>query len=248
MALVAKLFREQQMDTSVAHVMEAVRLSQSLAALRNLSKAGLEELNEATLSVLCMGESIMLSLVNEQLIISDRIGNANETSSSPLQLDIERSQKNFDCPPQQNKKNLRLTFAKKPTWKEASSCTGLLVGVEMGKPVFHFRKKEHLRNCGHSQWDPAFSIDIIEKGTWGNTVEEAASKFVINQAALSDELRVVCALLEQSIPASIPAAVKALITSINNLAATSDDAVQLMEVIPSLVSVSRYGNVRNTDT
>ena len=62
MAKVAKLFREKQMDTSVAHVIEAVRLANSLASLRNLSKAGLEELNEATLSILCNGEPIMMNL------------------------------------------------------------------------------------------------------------------------------------------------------------------------------------------
>ena len=60
MAHVAGLFRKQQMDTSVAHIIEAVRLAGALASLRGLAKAGLEELNEATLSVLCNGESILL--------------------------------------------------------------------------------------------------------------------------------------------------------------------------------------------
>ncbi|MBO9635440.1 MAG: hypothetical protein J7578_20195, partial [Chitinophagaceae bacterium] len=95
--------------------------------------------------------------------------------------------------------------------------------------------------------DPAFNIDIIEKGSWGNTVEEAAGKYVIQTAEGSNELRIVCALLEKCIPAALPVAVASLINSINNLAATSDDVVQLMEVIPPLVSVTRYGNVRNTD-
>ncbi len=56
MAHIAQLFRKQQMDTSVAHIIEAVRLAGSLASLRGLPKAGLEELNEATLSVLCNGK------------------------------------------------------------------------------------------------------------------------------------------------------------------------------------------------
>ena len=38
-----------------------------------------------------------------------------------------------------------------------------------------------------------------------------------------------------------------MIKQINNLAAASGDAVLLMQAIPPLVNVSRYGNVRGTD-
>lgn len=248
MALVAKLFREQQMDTSVAHVMEAVRLSQSLAALRNLSKAGLEELNEATLSVLCMGETIMLSLVNDKLIISDRIGNVPvEIPKPPLQLDIERLQKKLRLPATAEQKEYNLDLRKETDLERSIFLHRLrLLQLKWGHQS-NVSGKGTFKEQWTLQWDPAFSIDIIEKGSWGNTVEEAGSRFVMNEAQSSDELRVVCSLLEQSIPAALPAAVEALINMINNLAATSDDVVQLMEVIPALVNVSRYGNVRNTD-
>jgi hypothetical protein len=80
MANVAALFRKNDMDTSVAHVIESVRLSESLAALRNLPKAGLPELNEATLSVLCNGESLMMQLINKELIVSNRIENTEKSA------------------------------------------------------------------------------------------------------------------------------------------------------------------------
>jgi hypothetical protein len=97
------------------------------------------------------------------------------------------------------------------------------------------------------QWDPAFSIDIIEKGTYGNTTEEAATKYVIQLAEEVNALADVCDLLEKSIPAELPVAVASLIHQVNNLAAASGDVIQLMEVIPNLVNVSRYGSVRKTD-
>src|SRR6187549_131341 len=56
MAKIARLFRSKEMDTSVAHIIEGVRLAESLASLRGLSKVGLEKLNEATLAVLCNGD------------------------------------------------------------------------------------------------------------------------------------------------------------------------------------------------
>jgi hypothetical protein len=248
MAKVAKLFREKQMDTSVAHVIEAVRLAGSLASLRQLHKAGLEELNEATLSVMCNGETILLSLVNRELIISDKIGEVpGDIPKPPLQLDIEKTQKKLRLPATADWKDYTLDLRKENDlersiflhrlklldikWGETSAATG--------KGTF----KEQWR----LQWDPAFSIDIIEKGTYCNTTEEAASKYVIEQANKAGSLSAVCTLLEECIPAELPAAIEVLIQQINNLAAASGDVIQLMEVIPGLVNVTRYGNVRKTD-
>lgn len=99
MAKVAQLFRKQQMDTSVAHIIEAVRLAGALASLRGLPKVGLEELNEATLSVLCNGESILLKLVHDELIVGHQIGEVPvEIPKPPLQLDIEKQQKKLRLP------------------------------------------------------------------------------------------------------------------------------------------------------
>src|SRR5258708_39679978 len=100
MAKVAQLFRRQQMDTSVAHIIEAVRLAGALASLLGLPKAGLEELNEATLSVLCNGEGILLKLVHEELIVGHQIGEVPvDIPKPPLQVDIEKLQKSLKLPP-----------------------------------------------------------------------------------------------------------------------------------------------------
>ncbi len=248
MSRVARLFREQQKDISVAHVMEGVRLANALTALRGLPKAGLEELNEATLSVLCNGEDILLQLINEELIVSDKIGEVpTDIPRPPLQTDIEKLQKKLRLPQTADYKDYVLDL-RKDTDLERSI---LLHRMEMldirwghrygpsGKGTF----KEQWR----LQWDPGFSIDIIEKGSWGNTVEEAASKYVQHQARTATSLKDVCTLLETAIPAELPNAVEALVQQVNNLAAATGDVMQLMTVIPGLVQISRYGNVRKTD-
>ncbi|MEO5893552.1 MAG: DUF5682 family protein [Ferruginibacter sp.] len=248
MAKVANLFRENQMDTSVAHVIEGVRLAEALASLRHLSKAGLEELNEATLSILCNGETILLDLIRNKLIVSNKIGEVPlEIPKPPLQLDIERQQKRLRLPPAADFKDYTLDL-RKDNDLERSIFLHRLQLLELkwayksdvgGKGTF----KEQWR----LQWDPAFIIDIIEKGNWGNTTEEAASKYVIQLAKEAGSLQLVCGLLENTIPSELPKAIEILIRQINNLSAASGDVIQLMEVIPPLVSVSRYGNVRKTD-
>ncbi len=248
MAKVASLFRKKQMDTSVAHVIEAVRLANALAALRNLSKPGLEELNEATLSILCNGEPMMMSLVQEELIVSNRIGEVPaEIPKPPLQLDIEKQQKKLRLPPTADFKDYTLDLRKENDLERSVFLHRLLLLEIKWGAKYEVGGKGTFKEQWRLQWDPAFSIDIIEKGSWGNTVEEAAAKYTANRAAETNTLPAVCGLLQQTIPAELPTAIQSLIEQINNLAAASGDVMQLMEALPGLVSITRYGNVRKTD-
>jgi len=248
MAKVAQLFRSKQMDTSVAHVIEAVRLAESLASLRHLSKAGLEELNEATLGVLCMGETIMLQLIQDELIVSNKIGEVPaETPKPPLQLDIEKYQKKLRLPSTADWKDYTLDLRKENDLERSIFLHRLLLlGIKWGYKT-EAGGKGTFKELWRLQWQPNFAIEIIEKGNWGNTAEEAASKYVVSKASEAASLQVVCELLTATLPAELPAAVEVLIQQINNLSAASGDVIQLMEVIPPLVNVSRYGNVRKTD-
>jgi hypothetical protein len=248
MARIANLFRDQQMDTSVAHVLEAVRLANALAALRGLPKAGLEELNEATLSVLCNGEDILLALIQKKLIVSDRIGETpTEIPKPPLQMDIEKLQKRLRLPPTADWKDYTLDLRKDTDLERSIFLHRLLtIGISWGQQQTAsgkgtFKEKWRL------QWDPGFSIDIIEKGSYGNTLEEASNAFVIAQAEASTSLKEVTQLLENALPAELSKAIDTLILRVNNLAAASGDILQWMQTLPSLVNVSRYGNVRRTD-
>lgn len=248
MAKVAKLFRKKQMDISVAHVIEAVRLAESLAALRNFHKAGLEELNEATLSVLCNGEGIMMGMLHDELIVSDKIGEVpTDIPKPPLQLDIEKLQKKLRLPATADFKDYTLDLRKENDLERSIFLHRLqLLEIKWGHKS-EVTGRGTFKEQWRLQWDPAFSIDIIEKGNWGNTIEEAANKYVIHRASEANNLPVVCALLENAIPAELPEAIESMIQQIDNLAAASADVIQLMEVIPALVNVSRYGNVRKTD-
>jgi len=249
MAKVAQLFRKNQMDTSVAHVIEAIRLAESLASLRNLSKAGLEELNEATWSVLCGGESILLQLIHDELIVSNRIGEVpEEIPKPPLQLDIEKLQKRLRLPATADWKDYTLDLRKENDLERSIFLHRLqLLEIDWGTQQ-GVTGKGTFKESWRLQWDPELSIRVIEKGNWGNTVGEAAEKYALQKGKEADSLATVCTLLEKAIPAEVHGATAGLIDQINNMAAASGDVIQLMEVIPALVSVTRYGNVRKTDT
>jgi hypothetical protein len=248
MAHVAQLFRKQQMDTSVAHIIEAVRLAGALASLRGLSKVGLEELNEATLSVLCNGEGILLKLLHDELIVGHHIGEVPaDIPKPPLQLDIEKLQKKLRLPATADFKDYTLDLRKDTDLERSIFLHRLqLLGIEWGKPQ-NITGKGTFKEQWRLQWDPGFSVEIIERGNLGNTVLEAAGNSVLNQAITATDLKLIGSLLEKSIPAELPEAIQVLINHLNNLAAASADVIELMEVVPGLITVARYGNVRNTD-
>jgi hypothetical protein len=248
MAKVAKLFRSQDMDTSTAHIIEAVRLAESITALRNKSKAGLEELNEATLAVLCNGEEVLLQLIRDALIVSDTIGQVpHEVPKPPLLQDIEKTQKRLRVPAEAGVKDLTLDLREQMHLERSVFFHRLLlIDITWAHSVLT-RGKGTFKEQWQLKWEPDYAIRIIEKGNWGNTLEEASANYITHQAKETQSLQEVCVLLEKLIPADLPKAVESMITQINNLAAATSDVVQLLEALPSLVSVSRYGNVRQTD-
>ncbi len=248
MSRVAELFRKKDMDVSVAHVIEAVRLAQDLAALRQLPRTGLHELNEATWSVLCNGENILLQLIEKELIVSDTIGEVpNDIPKPPLQLDIEKKQKKLRLSPTADWKDYLLDLRKENDLERSIFLHRLqILDIDWGKKS-EVSGKGTFKEQWRLQWRPELSIDIIEKGTWGNTLEEAASAWVSHKCKEADSLQEVSDLLSQVIPAELAEAAKQVAQQINNMAAATNDVLELVKVIPGLTGIVRYGNVRQTD-
>jgi hypothetical protein len=248
MSKVAQLFRGKQMDTSTAHIIEAVRLSEALAALRVISRPGLEELNEATWSVLCNGESILMDLIRDELIVSDLIGSVPAVvPKPPLLQDVERTQKKLRLPAEAGIRELTLDLREQNQLDKSILLHRLLLLEVTWGHKTQVRSKGTFKEQWQLKWEPEYSIKIIEKGNWGNTLEEATTNYVVHCSNEAKSLEVVCKLLEDVIPADLPKATGSLVHHLDNLAAATNDILQLLQALPSLVNVSRYGNVRNTD-
>ena len=83
--------RDEGLDASSASVIEAVRLSEALAAMRDLPMPGMAELHEAIQTVLCHGEEAPMRLIRDRLEIGERMGAVPpEAPAVPLQRDLEQ--------------------------------------------------------------------------------------------------------------------------------------------------------------
>ncbi|MEO0802082.1 MAG: DUF5682 family protein [Cyanobacteria bacterium J06642_2] len=245
---VARLLREQDIDASSASVIEAVRLADTLAALRGYATPGLLELNEATQTVLCFGNDLPLQLIREQLVISDRLGTvSDDTPTVPLQQDLAALQKRLRLKPQALDKTLGLDL-RKPNDLERSHLLHRLnvLGIPWGSQR-NDSGQGTFRESWQLQWQPEFVVRVIEMAVWGNTVELAAGAYLRHLADEAANLAHLTELLDRALYAELPQAIAHLMTRIQAEAAVATDIVHLMEALPPLANVLRYGTVRQID-
>ena len=245
----ARLFRERDMDCSSAHVIEAARLAESLAAMRERTRPGLEELYEALQAIVCMGENTPLRLIEQRLIVGDRLGAVPEaTPTVPLQRDLERQQKSLRLKPEASQKVLDLDLRQPNDLARSHLLHRLrLLGIAWGSPSSGGRgAKGTFHELWETQWTPELAVAVISAGRWGNTITEAATAKAVDTADTAGLLELT-ELVNAILLADLPDAVGHATRMLEEKAATTDDVAQLLDGLPALASIARYGNVRQTD-
>nr|WP_240968661.1 DUF5682 family protein [Streptomyces sp. HNM0575] len=251
MTKVARLLREEDHGVSSAHVIEAVRLAESLAAMRGRPLAGLTETLDAVRAVMCEGSDVPLALVRDRLVVGDVLGEVPEAAPAvPLQRDLARQQRTLRLKPQAGERELDLDLRKDTDSARSRLLHRLrLLEVDWGLPVRSrtvstgtFR--ESWRLC----WEPELSVRTAEAGVWGTTVEAAATAKAVWQAGEATELAEVTALAERCLLAELPEALTVVMRALADRAALDSDVGRLAEALPALVRSVRYGTVRGTDS
>jgi hypothetical protein len=246
---VARLLRDEDLDASSAQTIEAVRLAETLAALRNRPLPGLPEMNEAIQAIFCFGSALPLQLIHTKLIVGEKLGKVpDSTPMVPLQQDLQREQKRLRLPPAASQEMLELDLRKENDLDRSRLLHRLnLLEIGWGAPQ-RAAGKGTFKEAWKLQWKPEFAVTVIECGVWGNTVREAASAFTRNTADKAKDLPTLTALIGRVFVADLPEAAEHVMRRLQTEAAVVSDVSHLMHALPPLTSVLRYGNVRQTDT
>lgn len=251
LARVAQLMRARDLDCSSAHLIEATRLADTLAALRQRPQAGLEELHEATRTVLTMGDESALHFIRDALLVGQRMGQVPpDVPTVPLQKDVERQQKTLRLKPEALDRTLDLDLRQPNDLARSHLLHRLrLIRVPWGKLSGNSgSSKGTFHEIWRLQWQPEFVVALIEASQWGQTLEAAATAASLERAQQAEHLRELSELVNQVLLADLAPAVQAVTRILENRAAVSGDTLQLLEALPPLANVFRYGNVRQTDT
>lgn len=244
----ASLLRQQNMDISVAHVIETVRLAHATAALRRLSAPSLDEYNEAITTVMGFGDDILLQLIRESLLIDNRLGTVpDEVSDVPLLDDVKKTQKRLRVPFTSEIKELVLDL-RKPNDLERSVLFHRLnlLGIDWAVPG-HTNGNGTFKEKWTLYHKPEQVVYLIEKGIWGNTLETATRQYLLKETTAISHIPELTRLLHRVIPADLPQLVEAMTAQLDSLSAASTDLLEMMDAIPDLSHIVHYGNVRQLD-
>jgi hypothetical protein len=247
---VARLMRQEQLDASPAAVIEAVRLAETLAAVRDRSSPGLEELSSATLAVLCHGQTLPLQIIHRELIVGSRLGTVPESAPSvPLQKDLAAQQKSLRLKLSEEVTTLDLDQRKETDLARSRLLHRLtLLAIPWGEREQDQRQRvSTFHEVWRLQWRPELAVAVLDAARWGNTVAQAAEASITDRAAKATTLDFVVSLLDHAMLADLPGSVATLIDRTAALAAVGAEIGHLMDAVPTLARILRYGDVRQTD-
>jgi hypothetical protein len=246
---VAALLRTEGQPVSSAHVIEAVRLAETLAALRSRPLAGLTEVTEATHSVLCDGDDLRLHLVDRRMVVGELLGEVpEETPAVPLALDVAATQRRLRMQPSALVSELDLDLRKEYDLARSHLLHRLgLLGIGWGTPAGQ-RGTGTFHELWQLQWQPEYAVDLIEASAYGTTLPVAAAAKAVDLAAAASTLAEVTELVQVCLLADLPEASTAVLRALSERAALDADVARLMAAVPALARTLRYGDVRGTDT
>lgn len=246
---VAGLLREEDRQVSPAHVIESVRLADTLAAMRGRPVPGLTETLEAVRAVMCDGSDTPLALIEDRLVVGDVLGEVPDAAPVvPLQRDLTRQQRSLRLKPEAQDRELELDLRKDTDAAKSLLLHRLrLLGIDWGLPTASRGSTGTFRETWRLSWEPELAVRVAEAGIWGTTVLGAATARAEADAAGAGELGAVTALAERCLLAGLSGALPAVLRALADRAALDTDVAGLAKALPALARSLRYGDVRGTD-
>ncbi|GGI67900.1 DUF5682 family protein [Deinococcus wulumuqiensis] len=242
----ARLLREKGLDASSAQVIDATRLADALAALRGRSLAGLDELTDATQAVFAWDSDTPLRLLSEQLFVGEVLGSVPaEVPAVPLAQDLAATLKTLRLKQEATTREVTLDLREDAGLNKSHLFHRLNV---LGIP---WARESHARGTGTFKeewtlrWEPEYAVRLIEASRYGNTLVRAANAAAVSRARRAD-LAELSRLLEVTRLANLPDAARFALAKLDERAASADTAA-LLDALPPLARLARYGDVRSRE-
>lgn len=250
MTKVAGLLREEDLPVSSAHVIEAVRLADTLAAMRGRPLAGLSETTDAVRAVMCDGSDIPLALIRDRLVVGDVLGEVPDGAPAvPLARDLAREQRRLRLKGEAAEREVELDLRKDTDAGRSRLLHRLrLLGIGWGELIPSRSGTGTFRETWRLRWEPELAVQVAEAGIWGTTVRSAATAKAEDAAVGATALAEVTGLAERCLLADLPDALPTVMRVLADRAALDADVAHLAAALPALVRAVRYGDVRGTDS
>ena len=245
----AALLREADLDASTASVIEAVRLAHALAALRGRERPALPDLDEACAGALLFADPAPMALIRRRLVIGERLGAVPEGApQTPVQADFAVQTRRLRLAPEAAARALELDLREEGGLARSRLLHRLrLIDLPWGTPQLVRGGRGTFREAWLLDWKPDFAVALVAAARLGATVEDAASAQVARRAEEAMGVAAISALVGAVLDAGLPAAADAVLRALADRAALATDVFDLMDALPPLAELARYGSVRQAD-
>jgi hypothetical protein len=246
LAKVIRVLRERGHFVSTASAIEAVRLGRALAALRDRPSPGFEELREAAIACLCNGERALWNDVAAELLIGSGVGSIpSATPLAPLLEDLQRQQKATRLKPEALERALTLDLRSESGLMRSTLLHRLnALEVPWGRLTDAGRSRGTFRENWQLRWEPEFAVRLVENLLYGSTIAEAAAGRLIEAMGREVELGALATLVRNAMIADLSRATAFGIAALENKAALTSDGQALLDALPPMADILRYGEAR----
>lgn len=243
---VAGIMREEGQTVASASTIEAARMAVTLSAMRGEPTPGLAEMHDATLATLCHGDEGALRQIERRLLIGERVGAIDEAvPQMPLALDLQRWQKKCRLKPEDLARDIALDLRSEAGLLKSTLLHRLnLIGVDWGVLIDAEAGRGTFRETWRIEWQPALSVQLAEALVYGTTIEIAAANRTVQRAHDTGDVAALAVMVKSCLLADLPDAAEAAISRLQAAAVVSGDIAALMQTVPTLVSILRYGTAR----
>ncbi|NHA69325.1 DUF5682 family protein [Phycicoccus flavus] len=247
---VARALREEGLPAPPASVVDAVRLAESLAAVRGRPAVGLDELTDATRGVLTEGADLPLAVVHRRLVVGEEIGEVPAaTPMVPLAADLAARQRSLRLKPTATSSTTTLDL-RTDNGRARSVLLHRLraLGVPWGTPADDTRTLGTFKEVWELEWQPELAVAVVDASRYGATVLDATEARVAERAREAEGLAELGRLVETCLVADLPVALGAVVDTLAEATAHQHDLRVLLETVEPLARTVRYGDVRRTDS
>ncbi|AMB44645.1 DUF5682 family protein [Methylobacterium sp. AMS5] len=249
LARAAALLREADLDASPASVIEAARLAEALAGFRGRSRPSLDDLDEAAQATLCFADPAPMGLIRRKLVIGERLGaTPPDSPGTPVEADFEAQCRRLRLKPGASAGEITLDLRKETDLARSHFLNRLtLIGIPWGERR-EARGRGTFKEGWFLAWQPEWVVELVAASAEGGTVAEAAAGRVRVRAREATRVAELSGLIGTLLDADLAGATAEVIRALTDRAAVSADVFDLMDALPPLAELARYGSVRSSDT
>ncbi|MEO1139836.1 MAG: DUF5682 family protein [Pseudomonadota bacterium] len=246
-ARMAQVLREEGFDASTASLIETVRLTRSLAVVRDRPAPGFEEMRDAAISTLMMGEALQWRIIETRMLLGAQVGEIpGDLPLAPLLEDLAKQQRKLRLKPEALERDLSLDL-RTETGLARSTLLHRLTALDVpwGKQVDPGRSRGTFRERWQLMWDPEYAVRLVEHLVYGPTVEAAAAGRLTEAIRSEARLAEIAERVRDALVAQLPDVASTGIDRLDALAAGTDDCALMLAALQPIVDTLRYGTARD---